>query len=92
MLTIQKLKTMNPCTIFLKGEIIDSPDGINISNSGKQLRWVANRGGTYDWAIFYHFADKDWDWIRSFGDKIMIEKNIRKLVKCDDEAFKMYNY
>ena len=35
MLTLQKLKEMKPHTIFLKGEIVDSPDGINMENTGR---------------------------------------------------------
>ena len=92
MLTLKKLKEMQPNTIFLKGEIIDSPDGINITNSGKQLRWVASRGEIYDWSIYCHFADKDYDWIRDMGDKVIGKENIKRLVSCDDEAFEMYNY
>jgi len=34
----------------------------------------------------------DWDKIRDQGDKIGSEKSIRRLVPCDDEAFKMYRY
>ena len=35
-----------------------------------------------------------WDWqkIAEVGDKVTGEKNIRRLVECNDEAFKMYNY
>ena len=92
MLTLQQLKEMKPNTIFLKGEIVDSPDGINMENSGKQLRWVAVRGEIHDWAIYCHLAENDWDFIKSQGNKITGEKNIKKLVFCDKEAFEMYCY
>lgn len=92
MLTIKQLKEMKPNTIFAKGEIVDSPDGININNSGKQLRWVAVRGGIHDWAIYCHLAEKEYEWIKDWGDKVHSEQNIKKLVPCDDEAFKMYRY
>lgn len=92
MLTLKQLKEMEPDTIFAKGEIIDSPDGINMENTGKQLRWVACRGGIHDWAIYCHLADKDWDFIKTQGNKVIREKNIKKLIPCDDEAFKMYRY
>ena len=90
-LTLEMLKEMKP-GIFARGETTDSPEGCNITNSGDLLRWVAVRGGIHDWAIYCHFADKDWEWIRLNGDKIYNENNIRKIVECDDESFKMYRY
>ena len=77
---------------FAKGEIIDSPDGVNITNSGMLLKWVAVRGGIYDWAIYCHFAYHSWDFVKSQGNKVIMEKNIKELVKCDNEAFSMYRY
>ena len=90
-LTLEMLKEMRPGT-FAKGEIVDCPDGINMTNSGKLLRWVAVRGGIHDWAIYCLFADNSYEEIRRVGDKIHNPKHIRKLVPCTDEAFKMYRY
>jgi len=92
MLTLKRLKEMESDTMFLKGESVDSPDGINMINSGKQLRWVAIRGGIPDWAIYCHWADKDWDWIKRQGDKVYSEETIKRLVPCDEEAFEMYRH
>ena len=92
LLTLEDLKNMDPKTIFATGEIIDSPEGINMTNSGKRLRWVAVRGDIHDWTIYCHFADKGLDWIRRQGDKIHSVDNIKKLCPCDDEAFKMYRF
>lgn len=92
MLTLEDLKNMKPKTIFVKREIEDSPIGINMTNSGKMLRWVAVRGGIYDWCIYCHFADKSYEWILKFGDKIFNKEDIRRLVLCEDEAFKMYRW
>jgi len=92
MLILKQLKEMKPSTIFLKGEIIDSPDGINMENSGNQLKWVACRGGIHDWAIYCDSCDKTWEEIKSYGNKVTGEENIKRLVPCDDEAFKMYRY
>ena len=91
MLTIKKLKEMKPDTIFDKGTTIDSPEGINITKSGKMLGWVAVRGGIHDWAI-YCSINPDPEWIKRMGDKIHYENHIRKLVKCDNEAFGMYRH
>ena len=90
-LTIKKLKEMKP-GIFAQGITIDNPDGCNMSNSGKQLRWVAVRGDIHDWAIYCHYSDKDWEWIKRSGDKVCSKENIRKLVPCSKLAFEMYRY
>ena len=91
-LMLQDLKDMRPGTIFAKGETIDSPEGINMINSGKMLRWLAVRGGIHDWAIYCHFADKSFEWIRDHGDKVHAENHIRKLCPCNNEAFEMYRH
>jgi hypothetical protein len=92
MLTVDKLKAMQPSTIFATGEILDNPQGLNMTNSNKRLRWVAVRGGIHDWAIYCHWAEHDQEWIKSQGDKVYNKHNIKRLVECDDEAFKMYRY
>ena len=92
MLTIEKLKEMQPDTIFASGIEFDDIAGINATGSGQELRWVAVRGGIWDWAIYYHESSHTNEWIKSYGDKVYAERTIRKLVECDDEAFKMYRY
>lgn len=91
MLTLQQLKDMEP-GIFASGETTDDPEGINMTNSGRALRWVASRGGIHDWAIYIHTADHSEQWVKAQGDKVTSEHNIKKLVPCDDEAFGMYRY
>ncbi len=91
-LTLEKLKAMQPNTIFASGVIVDNEKGINMTRSGKLLKWVAVRGGIWDWAIYCHWADKSWRWIKDSGDKVRFGNHIKKLVPCDDEAFKMYRY
>lgn len=82
MLTIKNLKEMKP-GIFSSGI---GMDGLN------EIRWVAVRGGMHDWAIYYgHLNKSEYD-IKSYGDKITGEENIKRLVPCDEEAFKMYRY
>jgi len=92
MLTLEKLKEMKPGTIFAKGTVSDNSVGINMTGSGNLLRWLAVRGVIHDWAIYCHWASRSFDWIRQSGDKVTSESNIRKLVPCNDEAFKMYRY
>lgn len=91
MLTLQQLKDMPDQTIFAHGETVNGPEGINISNDGRTLRWIAKRGnGYHDWAIYIGIASWDDSLIASNGDKVNNEDNIKKLVPCDDEAYKMY--
>ena len=92
MLTKKMLEEMPPQTIFATGETIDSPAGVNMTASGRMMRWVAVRGGISDWAIYIHWIEKDIDFIKRFGDKVHSSYNIRKLVKCTDEAFARYRY
>ncbi|MGC9093943.1 MAG: hypothetical protein ACP5JH_11960 [Bacteroidota bacterium] len=92
MLTLEQLKTMPPFTIFATGIAIDSEDDLFVANTGKELRWVAVRGDIHDWAIYCHFADKSEEWVAQHGEKIRDEEQIRKLVPCDGEAFRMYRY
>ena len=92
MLTLQQLKDMEPGTTFATGETIDNENGINMTRSGQALRWVACRGGIHDWAIYIHKASWSEDEVKSNGDKVTSEHNIKKLVPCDDEAFGMYRY
>ena len=91
-MTLQQLKDMEPDTIFATGTANDDPQGLFMANTNRQLRWVAVRGGIYDWAIYCHFADKDVEWIKRQGDKVGMESHIKKLVPCDDEAFEMYRF
>jgi len=92
LLTLEKLKAMKPYSVFATGTVENSLEGIFTTRDGGLLRWVAVRGGIWDWAIYIHWADKSITWIKNHGDKVIGEANIRKLVPCDDEAFKMYRY
>lgn len=89
-LTLQQLKEMEPDTIFATGLTTDDPDGLNLTNSGKTLRWVACRGGIWDWAIYAQ--DESWpeDEVKRLGDKVHNRETVKKLVPCDDEALEMY--
>ena len=70
MLTIEKLKAMEPHTIFAKGETVilhpwfNNTKVTNLNEKGEpeeggrycKVKWVAIRGGIHDWAI-YHSLD-----------------------------------
>ena len=93
-LTLQQLKDMKP-GIFASGEVLDNPTGCNVANTGKMIKWVASRGDIHDWCIYTdnpYSPQPDFESVKDMGDKISGENNIKKLVPCDDEAFKMYRY
>lgn len=92
MITKEDLEKMPKGTVFAQGELPDGPDGINMTTSGRMLRWVAVRGAVPDWAIYCHFAENTWEYIRSVGDKVHDEENIRRCVDVDDTAMKMYRH
>jgi hypothetical protein len=94
MLTLDQLKAMPPGIVFAQGEVENSPEGVYMTKSfpGRKLKWVAKRGGIHDWAIYIHWADNDYEYVKCHGDKITYEKEIKKLVPCDHDAFKMYRY
>lgn len=92
MLTLKQLKDMPPGTIFASGIVKDSPEGINMVNTGKDLKWIAKRGYIHDWTIYISWANVPEIEVAQYGDKIFTEANIRKLVECDQEAFEMYRH
>ena len=92
MLTLQRLKEMKP-GIFAQGEVVDNPEGANMANTGKMIKWVAVRGSIHDWAIYTDnpFSPMDsFEGVRDMGDKVHNREAVKKLVSCDDEALEMY--
>lgn len=92
MLTLGDLKAMKPNTIIGSGIEENSSEGIFMTRDGGSLRWVAVRGGIWDWAIYCYWSDRSIEWVMAHGDKVCCKETIRKLVPCDDEAFKMYRW
>lgn len=93
MLTLEKLKAMKPRQIIATGIADDTEDGLFMLGTGRELLWVAVRGDIHDWAIYCGWAEDNSELsIIQHGDKVHSEQNIRKLVKCDDEAFNWYRH
>ncbi len=93
-LTLKILKEMTPGTIITKGIVKNEPDGVYMTDQrkGADLLWVAKRGVIYDWCIYIHWVESGEDYVIHNGDKIHTETYIKRLVPCDDEAFKMYRH
>ena len=92
MITISLLDRIEPGTVFAQGEAVDDSTGLNMSNSGKMLRWVAKRGFIGDWCIYTHFASHSWGYVEECGDKVEDPENIKKLVPCTDAALDRYRH
>lgn len=90
MLTVKMLEDMPPGTIFGRGTFRDSPAEVNFMGTGKFLRWIAKRGGTADWAIYVGHETANWVDVEQDGDKMHMDRSIRKLVQCDDDALARY--
>ena len=89
MLDLEMLESIPRGTVFAAGKTTDDNNGVNMTNSGKPLKWIAKKGYN-DWAIYIH-----WDTVSDYsvetqGDKVSSEKNIKRLVPCSDEAFNKY--
>lgn len=93
-LTAKMLEEMKPYTQFASGVTIDNPSGANMMNSNRPLLWVACRGQIHDWAIYIYYNDEGWSIqkVHDEGDKVISKENIKNLIDCDDEAFKLYRY
>lgn len=92
LLTVEVLDFLEPNLVFATGITVDSEKGINMDNSGKQLRWVAVRGVIHDWTMYCHFAQHSAQFISEYGHKVYDKTAIRKLLPCTDEAFKFYRF
>ena len=87
MLDKKMLEDMPSGTIFATGIRFDN----RLYKDG-EIRWIAKRGGVYDWAIYYHHSGLSIEVVSMTGDKCFTEEIIRDLVPCDDEAFALYRF
>jgi hypothetical protein len=87
-----KFLALPPGKQFAYGLMVDKPDGLFMTGSGRTLKWVAVKGYAKDWCIYTHYADNTWEFVQSNGDKVSGEKNIKRCVPCDDEVFAGYRY
>ena len=85
LLTRKNLDDMKPGTVFATGE------GKN--ETGVKIKWVAVRGDTSDWKIYYTTAfEKDNDWIKKWGFKVHSMVVAEKLVPFDQTARDQYRH
>ena len=81
-ITLQMLKDMEP-GIFASGEFL---------YDGGMKKWVATRGGIWDWAIYYDLPYKTDQEVKDMGTKLHEMPKVKELVNCDEEALAMYRH
>ena len=84
-LTVEDLKQMEPGKIFATGTCLH-PFG----REEEEIRWIAKRGGIHDWTIYYGSVNDSVDHIKMYGNKLIGDVFIRRLVACDTDALQMY--
>jgi len=92
MITEEVFDTIGANQEFATGYTIDSPEGANMSNSGRVLRWVAVKGYGNDFAVYIGLATQPDFYIRNNGDKVNDIHNLKKLLSCSDEVWKKYRH
>lgn len=104
MLTKERLDKLSP-GVFDFGVFENSPDKVYLDdNCRKVVRWVAVRWSVHDWVIYYEDLRTDsnfielslsnqehWDYdvIARMWHKLS-KSLVRKVLKCNDEAFNLY--
>lgn len=89
-LTLEIFNEIPNGAIFNAGYTLDSPEGLNITGSGKPLKWLAKKGYGNDWAIYTHWTTSSWEFVETNGDKVGQKENILKLVPCTEEIYNKY--
>ncbi len=96
MLTLELFKQIPDGDVFAMGILPDSLEGINMSGSGKLLRWIAKKGYANDWAIYCSFHDTPYEhsmeFIKAEGDKVHDTQNILACVNCDTKVLDLYRH
>jgi len=91
-LTKEQFDLLPAGKVFASGVLPNSPEGLFMTDSGGELRWVAKKGHGDDWAIYCHWSSYTVEYITKYGDKVVTRKNILKCIDCDQEVFKAYRY
>lgn len=77
--------------VFATGTVINSPEGLYMTNSniGKEMTWVAKKGGADDWAMYAGWTENGVEWITASGDKVP-PLSAQKLLNCNSQMLKCY--
>ena len=89
-LTAERLASFPNCAAFCVGTTVDSPDGVNMMNTGKPLKFVAVKGDIEDWAIYVHWDYHDDIYVKAQGDKVTDLEAVKRVLTCSDSALRLY--
>jgi len=78
--------------MFATGRSVDSPEGLHMARTNRELIWVAKKGHANDWCVYVHFAEHGVQGVLSYGDKIYDKGNIDKLFVVTDEVWARYRF
>ena len=76
--------------IIATGIVANAPEGLFMTNSGGNLRYVAVVGGANDWCVYCHWSHHDVQFIKSQGDKVISRNNLSNILNFDDAVWGMY--
>lgn len=78
--------------VLFQGEIIDNHQGINMTNSGRRLKYIVKVGCNKDWCVYCHWAENTFAYVTSQGDKVISRANIENILEIDDEVWARYRH
>lgn len=93
-LTMAKLESLKPGTVFATGIVRNHPDGVHMThtNFNRKMLWVAKKGQANDWAIYIHWEESGEGYVLSNGDKVKDKTHIQRLVPCDETTLAAYRH
>lgn len=91
-LTQELLDNTNSNQIICSGTAIDNQNGLFMTNTNKELTWIAKKGQADDWAVYTHFSSKTIDFIISNGDKVHSRRNLQKILHFTEDVYSKYRH
>jgi len=79
--------------IVCAGVTPNNPEGIFATRDypGRLLLWVMVKGYADDWAVYYHWADRNSvDEVRDNGDKLFTEGYIKNILDLDLDVMRKF--
>lgn len=89
-MTLEEFEQIPDGTVFATGTLPNSPEGIFMTRTGGELRWIAKKGYGYDWTIYCHWARSSIEYIEQSGDKVLNNANILKCLPGAEPFLHLY--
>ena len=78
--------------VVLTGTAPDSPDGLHMTGSGQELRWVVVKGFNDDWTLYVRYAHDSEVFVAHHGDKAHGKENILNVLDIQDGLLSQYRH